>query len=126
MKGYWRSVCICLLASLAIIVTGLSGQAETSSGQDTTRWMKTGDTFTVSGFFFDQELLSGECSRDCYDLDLALYGADIQVPIVEDSDRTSTPSIEVPYEGRFTLEVSMTNCARPGGCRTSISSDQGF
>ena len=126
MKKYLKLFCVGVLVSLALVVTSVSGHAESDLAQDHSQWLNTGKAFTVDSFFFGDELISGECANDCYDLDLTLYDSETQQPVAQDQDNTPTPTLRAPYEGDFTLEVSMANCARTGGCRAWVSSEYGF
>ncbi|NER81155.1 MAG: hypothetical protein F6K42_16630 [Leptolyngbya sp. SIO1D8] len=126
MKKYLKLLCVGILVSLILVVTSVSGRAEPNLAQSHSKWMNTGESFRVSSFFFENELISGECANDCYDIDLTLYEANMQNAVAQDHGDTATPMVRAPYEGDFTLEVSMANCARTRGCRAWVSSEYGF
>lgn len=121
MRRFLKLVLVGLLASLTLAFVSLSSRAADDLTEDYIRWMNTGESFSVEAYLFKDESLSGVCSQDCYDIDLTLYDADTKKVVMQDYENTATPSIIAPYEGDFTVEVQMVNCARTGGCRTWIS-----
>ncbi|MEO1093417.1 MAG: hypothetical protein AAFX01_00780 [Cyanobacteria bacterium J06638_28] len=136
MKKYLKLFCVGVLLSLALVFISLPIQAQhnlaqSSSSQSNpaetdTWWMRNGDSSKVAGFFFADELISGQCSRHCYDIDLTLYDASTGNAVAQALGNSPAPELRAPYDGEFILEVAMVNCARSGGCRTSVSSEYGL
>jgi hypothetical protein len=117
-----RSV-MTLTALIAASVMGIGSQA--AQAQDRSLWLSYGQSATVQGYFAAGERIYGSCDGDCYDLDLFLYDAYGQL-VYQDTATDAVPVIAAPYEGTFTIEISMPNCAHPSGCAAWVSSDYGF
>lgn len=121
MKKYLRLLCVSVLISVVVVVVSLSpSQAAGDLTEDAVRWLHTGESFQVEGYFFEDERIGAECSQNCYDLDLALYDPQSGKRVAVDDDGSVAPDVRVPYEGAFVLEVGMQNCAGAGGCRTWV------
>lgn len=124
MKKFLKSVCVGLLVSLTLTFMNFAVSAKEDLTEDFTRWMNTGESFHAEAYLFEDELISGTCSQDCYDIDLTLYDVSTNKAVAQDNGNTATPMVNAPYEGNFILEVEMANCARSGGCRTWVGYDE--
>ena len=93
--------------------------------QDRSLWLYNGQSTTVEGYFLAGEYIYGACDDDCLDLDLFLYDAN-GVLMYEDTEMDAVPMVAAPFEGSFSVEVSMPNCSHPEGCEVWVSSDHGF
>ena len=121
MFKHFRTVAFsALIAGSALL--GL--QAEEAKAQSRELWMYDNQTATVSGYFLAGESIYGACDIDCSDMDLFLY--DGSSLISEDSLGDDFPIVTAPYEGYFTLQVSMYSCHHVQGCAVAIDSDHGF
>ncbi|BAU44057.1 hypothetical protein [Leptolyngbya sp. O-77] len=88
-------------------------------------WMASGDTTSVTGYFMEGERIWGTCDEDCQDLDITLLSADGE-PVAEDVLPDANPVVVAPFEGSYTLVITMPTCTTPAGCAVWLDSDQGF
>ena len=109
-----------LIAGAAVL--GL--QAEEAKAQSRELWLYDNQTATVEGYFLAGESIYGACDIDCSDMDLFLY--DGRTLIAQDSLEDDFPIVTAPYEGYFTLQVSMFSCNHVQGCAVEVDSDHGF
>lgn len=112
-------------STAALAAVALAGVVSPAIAQDRTAWLQTGSSTNMEGFFVAGEAISGTCDSDCYDMDLYLY--DSRGNLV-DSDTLvdNYPVVVAPYDGDFTVHVTMPNCSHPSGCSVAVSSEYGF
>jgi len=111
--------------TVACASVALAGVVSPALAQDRTIWLNDNGKTTVTGYFLEGEDIYASCDADCTDLDLFLY---TEVGVLVDSDEAldSFPIITAPYEGTFSVEVTMPSCTHSAGCSVSLSSDYGF
>ena len=118
MKKYLKWFLIGVCVSVTFLTMHAPSKASGDLREDQTWWMVNGDQHQIEGFFFKDESILGLCSKDCYEIDLTLHDTKTQKEIRQDVDTSAAPQLTIPYDGTFTVEVQMMNCARSGGCRT--------
>lgn len=88
-------------------------------------WLNQGGKQLLTGQFYENERIYGNCDNDCRDLDLNLYSIEGRL-VSSDVLADDIPIVVAPYDGTFTIEVTMHNCSHPSGCAAQIDSDYGF
>ena len=114
-----------LVATLMFTGLAIAGSVPEANAQDRSVWLYNGESTTVEGYFYAGENIYGSCDQDCADLDLFLYNSSGQL-VDNDVAVDSVPIVTAPYEGNYTIEVSMPNCTHSAGCEAWVSSDHGF
>ncbi|MGF1522316.1 MAG: hypothetical protein ACFBSF_08365 [Leptolyngbyaceae cyanobacterium] len=112
------------LATAAFASVTLFGMTSVEA-QDKSLWLYNGQSTTIEGYFYEGEYIYGECDQDCMDLDLFLYDASGNL-VYQDVEPDSAPIVVAPFDGSFSIEVSMPSCVHPEGCEVWVSSDHGF
>lgn len=114
-----------IATTLACASIALVGIVSPAFAQDRTIWLNDNGQTTVSGYFLRGEDIYASCDEDCMDLDLFLYN---EMGVLVDSDDAldSFPILTAPYEGTFSVQVTMPSCTHSAGCSVSLSSDYGF
>jgi len=93
--------------------------------QDRSLWLTHNSRTRLQGYFLQNEDIFALCDTDCQDIDLFLYNE--QGTLVDSDDAVDAfPIVTAPYDGAFTLEITMPACSHSAGCAASISSDFGF
>lgn len=113
------------VTSLACASFAIMGVVSPALAQDRTVWLNENEEATVSGYFAQGETITAMCDDDCTDIDLYLY-TELGVLVDSDIEDDSIPVVTAPYDGTFSIEVTMPSCSHPGGCEAYISSEQGF
>ena len=113
------------LMAAAAATVAIASIATEANAQDHSVWLNNGDSTTFSAYFLEGEAIRVTCDQDCFDLDLFLYDSAGNL-LTQDVDLDSVPVVRAPYDGTFTVEVSMPNCTHAAGCAADISSDHGF
>jgi len=116
-----------LATSLACASVALAGLVSPALAQeaDRTTFLREGESETFTGYFLKDEVITAVCDEDCSDLDLFLY-SEIGAMLDSDEELDAYPVLIAPYEGEFSVEVSMPSCSYSAGCSASISSEYGF
>lgn len=114
-----------LLLGTGILAALVGGTALQAIAQSRDLWLYDGEQATVEGFFYSGESIYGWCDDDCYDLDLLLYDANGNF-VTQDVATDANPVVVAPYEGFFTIQVTMPNCSHSAGCAVWVDSDEGF
>ncbi|MEL7333039.1 MAG: hypothetical protein AAFN12_12375 [Cyanobacteria bacterium J06560_2] len=114
-----------IATSIACASVALVGIVSPALAESRTVWLDDNGQTTVTGYFVQGENIYADCDEDCMDLDLYLY---TEMGVLVDSDEAvdSYPIITAPYEGTFSIQVTMPSCTHSAGCSASISSDYGF
>ncbi|MGB3570827.1 MAG: hypothetical protein WA783_20535 [Phormidesmis sp.] len=107
-------------ASVALMVASNSAIA-----QSRTLWLKDNGQTTVTGYFLQGENIYADCDQDCMDLNLYLYN-EMGVLVDADDAIDALPTLTAPYEGTFSVQITMPSCTHSAGCSASISSDHDF
>lgn len=114
-----------LATTIACASVALAGIVSPAVAQDRSIWLNDNGQTTVTGYFLAGEDIYASCDEDCMDLDLYLY---TEQGVLVDSDEAvdAFPIITAPYEGTFSVTVTMPSCTHSAGCSVSLSSDYGF
>ena len=120
-----RSNLRALATSMACASVALIGIVRPAVAQSRTVWLDDNGQTTVTGYFLQGEDIYAECDEDCMDLDLYLY-TELGVLVDSDEEIDAFPIITAPYDGTFSVKVTMPSCTHSAGCSASISSDHGF
>ncbi|MEL6602582.1 MAG: hypothetical protein AAFP20_05075 [Cyanobacteria bacterium J06614_10] len=114
-----------LASTVACASVAFVGMISPAFAQDRTIWLRDNETTTITGYFLQGEDVYASCDQDCMDLDLFLYN---EMGVLVDSDEAvdSFPIVTAPYEGTFSVQVSMPSCTHAAGCGATVSSDFGF
>ena len=120
-----RSNLRALATSMACASVALIGIVSPAVAQSRTVWLDDNGQTTVTGYFLQGEDIYAECDEDCMDLDLYLY-TELGVLVDSDEEIDAFPIITAPYDGTFSVKVTMPSCTHSAGCSASISSDHGF
>lgn len=102
-----------VLSSLALV-----GMASNAKAEDL--WMLSGDSQVLEVYLGADQIVTGVCDSDCYDLDLHLFDVDGNL-VSQDVATDAAPIVAAPWEGTFYLQVDMVNCAHPSGCGVSVN-----
>lgn len=113
------------VTSVACASFALLGLVTPALAQDRTFWLHEGESETVSGYFLEGETITAECDSDCSDIDLYLY-TEIGALADSDDELDDYPVLIAPYDGTFSVEITMPSCSHSQGCSASISSEHGF
>ena len=111
--------------SIACASVALVGAVSPALAQSRTVWLNDNGQTTVTGYFMQGESIYADCDEDCMDLDLYLYN-EMGVLVDSDDEYDAFPILTAPYEGTFSVQVTMPSCTHSAGCSASISSDYGF
>ncbi|MGD1898513.1 MAG: hypothetical protein ACFB16_16345 [Phormidesmis sp.] len=114
-----------MVTSVACASFALLGMITPALAQDRSVWLNEGETETVTGYFFEGETITAECDVDCTDIDLYLY-TELGVLVDSDDELDDFPVLVAPFEGTFSVEITMPSCSHYQGCSASISSEHGF
>lgn len=110
------------MACASVALLSIMGPAFAESR---TVWLNDNEETTVTGYFMQGESIYAECDEDCMDLDMYLY-TELGVLVDSDEEYDAFPILTAPYEGTFSVKVTMPSCTHSAGCSASISSDFGF
>lgn len=111
--------------SAVCVSVALGSVISPALAQDRSVWLEAGESATLSGYLLEGENVYAVCDQDCDDLDLFLYD-EMDTLVSADELLDSAPMVTAPYEGTFSIVVSMPSCLTVEGCSASISSDNGF
>lgn len=114
-----------LATSVACASVALFGIIAPAVAQNRTVWLNDNGQTTVTGYFMQGESIYADCDEDCMDLDLYLYN-ELGVLVDSDDAYDAYPILTAPYEGTFSVQVTMPSCRHSAGCSASISSEYGF
>ena len=114
-----------VLTAAAFATAAIAGTVAEAKAQDRSLWLYDGQSTNVQGYFVSGEAIYATCDGDCYDLDLFLFDSAGRL-VAQDVELDSAPVVFAPYEGNFTIEVSMPNCTHSQGCAAWVASDYGF
>lgn len=114
-----------IATTIACASVALGGIVSPALAQDRTIWLSNNGQTSVTGYFLAGEDIYASCDADCADLDLFLY-TESGVLVDSDDALDSFPIITAPYEGTFSVQVTMPSCNHSAGCSVSLSSDYGF
>lgn len=114
-----------IVSSVACASVALFGVVNPVLAQDRTVWLEEDESTMVTGYFMEGEVISAECDMDCTDIDMYLY-TELGVLVDSDVEYDDYPVLIAPYEGEFSIEVTMPSCSHPAGCSAYISSEFGF
>lgn len=107
------------------LVVGSAMQIEEAIAQDRSLWLTDDSQATLQGYFLQNEDIFAFCDEDCHDIDLFLYNR--QGTLIDSDDATDAfPVVTAPYDGKFSVKVTVPDCSHSLGCAVSISSDFGF
>ncbi len=74
----------------------------------------------IDRYLFEGEQLVGSCSENCYGVQISLHDDQSSEPVAHGVRQAARSILEVPYEGNFTVQLTMDNCATNLGCRAWI------
>mgnify|MGYP001800668993 CR=1 FL=1 len=114
-----------IATGIACAGVALVGIVSPAMAQSRTLWLNDNGQTTVTGYFLEGEDIYASCDEDCMDLDLFLY-TELGVLVDSDEELDSFPIITAPYDGTFSVQVTMPSCTHSAGCSVSVSSDYGF
>jgi len=114
-----------VLTAAAFATAAIAGTVAEAKAQDRSLWLYDGQSTNVQGYFVSGEAIYATCDGDCYDLDLFLFDSAGRL-VAQDVELDSAPVVFAPYEGNFTIEVSMPNCTHSQGCAAWVASDYSF
>ncbi len=114
-----------IATTLACASVAIAGIVSPAFAQDRTIWLNDNAETTVTGYFLEGEDIYASCDEDCSDLDLFLY-TEIGVLVDSDDAVDPFPIVTAPYDGTFSVQVTMPACNHTAGCSVSVSSDHGF
>jgi hypothetical protein len=114
-----------MVSSIACASVALFGIVNPALAQDRTVWLEEDESATVTGYFMEGEVISAKCDVDCTDIDMYLY-TELGVLVDSDVEYDDFPVVVAPYEGDFSIELTMPSCSHPAGCSADISSEYGF
>ncbi|MEM8501987.1 MAG: hypothetical protein AAF716_02415 [Cyanobacteria bacterium P01_D01_bin.1] len=114
-----------IVSSLACASVALFGLVNPALSQDRTVLLEEDEATTVTGYFMKGEVISAECDSDCTDVDMYLY-TELGVLVDSDVEYDDFPIVIAPYEGTFSIEITMPSCSHPVGCNAYVSSEFGF
>ncbi len=111
--------------SAACVSVVLGSIVSPAFAQDRSVWLEADESTTLTGYLLEGENVYATCDQDCSDLDLSLYD---EMDTLVDTDELldSAPVVTAPYEGTFSIVVSMSSCESEAGCSASVTSDNGF
>lgn len=111
--------------TLSCATLAIAGLVSPAIAQDRTVWLQDNETTTITGYFLQGEEVYASCDEDCADLNLFLFN-EMGAMVAADDAVDAFPVVTAPYDGTFSIEVSMPTCTHGAGCSASISSDFGF
>jgi hypothetical protein len=114
-----------LFGSAVCISIGLGSVISPAIAQDRSVWLQEGQSATISGYLLEGENVYAVCDEDCSDLDMFLYD-EMDTLVDADEQPDAFPIVTAPYDGTFSIFVSMPSCGHESGCSASVSSDNGF
>ncbi len=114
-----------IAAAIACVSTVLSGAIGPAIAQNRTLWLYDNGQTTITGYFRQGENIYADCDQDCLDLNLYLYN-EMGVLVDADDAVDASPVLTAPYEGTFSIQITMPSCTHSAGCSVAISSDHGF
>jgi hypothetical protein len=113
------------LGSAVCVSVALGSLVSPATAQDHSVWLEGEQVATLTGYLLAGENVYAVCDQDCSDLDLFLYD-EMDTLVASDDQIDAAPIVTAPYEGNFSIVVSMPVCNYASGCSASVSSEHGF
>jgi hypothetical protein len=113
------------VGSAACVAVALGSVVSPALAQERSIWLADGELVTMTGYLLEGENVYADCDEDCSDLDLFLYN-EVDKLVSADEALDSFPVVTAPYEGTFSVVVSMAACNHISGCAAAVRSDYGF
>jgi hypothetical protein len=114
-----------LFGSVAAASVAFGSLVSPAMAQERTVWLRDEEMVTMTGYLLKGENVYADCDEDCSDLDLFLYN-EFDKLVASDDELDAFPVVTAPYEGTFSLVVTMPSCNHVSGCSASVRSDYGF
>ena len=114
-----------MATSVACASFALLGLVTPALAQDHSVFLQEDESEKFTAFFLEGETISAICDEDCSDVDLYLY-TELGVLVDSDTEVDAYPVLMAPFDGTFSVEVSMPDCSYAAGCSADISSEYGF
>lgn len=114
-----------MATSVACASFALFGMMTPAIAQDHSVFLAEGESETFEAYFLEGEVISAVCDEDCSDVDLYLY-TELEVLVDSDVELDAYPVLIAPFDGVFTVEVTMPSCSYNAGCSVDIASEYGF